>query len=121
MQQQKKKSVKDLFSFSGQKMLLRENGRLDRNMKLLEILPYVLTHIGTYGSLWNNTVNISRILWRNWGKDELKMKKEKRENRENSGDVIQKLCEVGDTSSNKKLWEDLEESRERKITLSDES
>lgn len=40
---------------------------------------------------------------------------------ENSGDDIQKLCEVGDTSSKEKLREDVEESGERKITLSDES
>lgn len=57
MQQQKKKSVKELFSFTSLKTLLRENGRLDRNMKLFEILPYVLTHIGTYGSLWNSTLS----------------------------------------------------------------
>lgn len=65
-----------------------------------------------------NTVKISRILWRSWGKGELKMKKK---NAENSGDVIQKLCEVEDTSAKEKLWEDLEGSGERKITLSDES
>lgn len=39
---------------------------------------------------------------------------------ENSDD-IQKLCEVGDTCSKEKLREDVEESGERKITLSDES
>lgn len=47
----KEEICKKLFSFPGLKMLLRENGRLDRNMKLFEILPYVLTHIGTFGSL----------------------------------------------------------------------
>lgn len=40
---------------------------------------------------------------------------------EKSGDVTQKLCEVGDSSSKEKLWEDLEESGETEITLSDES
>lgn len=62
---------------------------------------------------FETAVRISKILWKNRGKDELKMKKEKTGNRENSGDVIQKLCEAGDTSSNEKLWEDLEESREK--------
>lgn len=59
-------------------------------------------------------VKISRILWRSIQKGELKKAK-------NSGDVIEKLCEVGHTSSKEKLWEDLEESGERKVTLSDES
>lgn len=80
MQQQKKKSVKDLFSFPGQKMLLRENWRLDRNMKLLEILPYMLTHIGTYGSFWNSSQNFKdsvKELRERWVKNEKRQEIEK--------------------------------------------
>lgn len=51
---QKEKTIKEVFCFPGLKMHVRENGRLDRNVKLFENLPYEMTHIGTYGSIWSN-------------------------------------------------------------------
>lgn len=48
---QKEKTIKEAFCFPGLKIHVRENGSLDRNVKLFENLPYVTTHIETYGSI----------------------------------------------------------------------
>ena len=98
-------------------MHVRENGRLDRNVKLFENLLYVLTHIGTYGSIWSNThgqnfKNFVKELRERW------VQNEKKKEAENSGDDLQKVCEVADTSFKAKQGEDVEESGERKIFLS---
>lgn len=60
---QKKKTIKKVFCFPGLKMHVGENGSLDRNVKLFENLPYVMTHIGTLAAFGATcTVKTSRIL-----------------------------------------------------------
>lgn len=93
-------------------MHIRENGRLVRNVKLFENLPYVLAHSGIDGSTWSNTHSQN---FKDFGKVSPKWEKKKAEN---GGDAPQKVCEVADTSFVEKWGENLKESVERKIILS---